>query len=159
MTDLERKVIKMKYDGMNYPEISKAIGGRFTPNTLKSLFQMSGRLYIPYLQYEAKENQWRETQIRERFKQKLGYLDKVFDHLMAQALKNKDYRLAFEMLKEAMDRGEFTVVRKTKIEPIEPKKIESYEQLVAELQRAGLDPDTGLRAGTSTVESDQPLRA
>lgn len=166
MNKFEMKAIELHYEGASYREISQAIGGRLTEKVLKNYFSIGGRLYLPYLEYEGRQNKERQQGISSRMRAKLSYLDKVMDSLLQGALKRKDYKLAFEIVKEQMDRAGFVVDRKIKVETDqrEVAGFETYEQYADACRRLGIDPETGLSsrlssAGNAQGEEKKTLRA
>lgn len=160
MTPYERKAIELKYEGHTYRQISQAIGGKLSEGSLKNLFMVDGRLYLPYLQFEAERNKMMEQEARQAFKKDLNFAAKIMRTILQQALKRKDFKLALETIKEQMDRAGFVVTRKTEIETTNKgKRIENYEQFCAELQAMGIDPTTGLRTRKAEVEPDKILRS
>lgn len=145
--EYHQKAIELKYKGHTYREISKAIGGRISEGVLRKYFTIDGKLYIPYLTFEAAQNSFREEDIRTQFKRQAQRVYRIWDSLIQKALEAGDYQLAFNITKEQLDRAGIVTVRKAEVN-VEQKNttvIETHEQYLSELERLGIDPETGLR--------------
>lgn len=153
MNNYHRKAIELKYKGYTHVEISKAIGGKLTPGTLDHHFASDGMLYLPYLEYSARQGKFIEDQVRDEFKEQARYASKIMRTLLQAALKAKDYRAALEIIKEQLDRAGVVTVKKSQVNVTDnkDKEISTYEQYTKELERMGIDPGTGLRLATPAV--------
>jgi hypothetical protein len=142
----EEEAIRLKYNGKTYREIadvlSKLYQFKLSESTIKHLFMITGRLYLPYLNYETKENQWSELHSRQEHKRLSAATANVRQQLLKEALKAKDFRLALDIVKDIDDRAGNVVVKKT-INKEEPKGAQTYDDYLTECQRLGVDPKTG----------------
>lgn len=155
MNKFHKKAIELKYKGNTYREISKALGKRITELTLKDYFRVDGLLYVHYLEYEARMNEWTEEESRKEYKRLASFTSKMQMTVLKQAVKAKDWRLANDIIKDINDRAGLVVVRKTELDiETSVKKVETYEQFTAELKRLGIDSETGLRVETSKMAAN-----
>lgn len=146
MTRYHQKAIELKYAGQTYKEIEKALGGKLTAGTLADYFATDGMLYIPYLEYEARQNKFIEEEVRKDFRVQAQYASKIMRSILQQALKAGDYVAALQIVKEQLDRAGIVTIKKSEVNvKDEPQKEMTYEQYVAELTRLGIDPRTGFR--------------
>lgn len=142
-----QKAIELKYQGMTYPEISVAMGGKIKVNQLKHLFEHGGYLFLDYLKYEAQMNKVRAKSVHEAFEKDCLIAAAIMRSLLQKALKEGNIKMAFEILKEQMDRSGFVVVRNVSLatKAGEGRKPQTYEEFKAECARQGIDYNTGLR--------------
>lgn len=155
MKELEQKAIQLRYEGATYKEISKALGGRFSEGTLRHLFASDGLWYMDYLTYEAERNKFNEEEVRSKYKKMLGWTWKIQQELLQHAIKDKDYRLAWNIIQDINDRAGLVVVRKSEVNvKDEPARPISNKEFFAELARLGIDSRTGLRLGIAEDEKN-----
>lgn len=155
MTIYDLKAIELRYQGQTYRQISKALGGKISEGVLRKLFMVDGRLYLPYLEYEAKMNNSNEEEARSRYKKMLGWSWKMQQDLLKKAIKAGDFRLAFDIIKDMNDRGGLVVIRKSEVNVTEQDaRPISRTQFFEELTRMGIDPRTGLRVDSDAVKAD-----
>lgn len=157
MKKWEQEAIRLKYEGKTYrqiaDELSKLVGFTVTESTLKQCFMVDGRLYLDYLEYEVVQNQYTEETARQAYKKMASWVPLAEKQLYKEALKAKDFRLAWDILKNINDRAGIVVIRKSEVNVDETRRkpIETYEQFLAELKRSGIDPRTGLRMAKAEV--------
>ena len=151
---IHQRMIEMRYKGNSYRQMSdetERLGRRLKESTLAHYFEVDGKLYLEYLEYEAAQNSYNKEISKKQFQQVLAIAGKLMRSLFKVAMKRKDYKLAFEILKEEMDRAGSVVVRKNEVEDMTDRKAMSYEQLQSELARLGIDPRSGLRVAKTKV--------
>ena len=144
MNAYHKKAIELKYAGNTYDEISRALGRKFSVNTLKHHFALDGLLYLPYLEYEARQNGWNEETAKKEYKRLAGHMSKVKLSLLKRAIDTGDLRLAYDIARDVEDRAGLVVVRKTEVKDERPKGELTNEQLADQLRGMGIDPRTGL---------------
>lgn len=161
MTIYHQKAIELKYAGKTYREISKAINLKISEGVLQKYFMTDGMLYIPYLQYEARMNDFNEKTARSTYKKMTGWTARVQQQLLKLAINRGDYRLAWDIIKDINDRAGLVVVRKSEVNVDDraTKEVDTYDKFTAELRRLGIDPGTGLRMAETKVEEAQVLQA
>lgn len=160
MTIYHQKAIQLKYEGQTYRQISQAIGGKISAGTLQNYFSDSGMLRLPYLEYEARQNHFREGEVRNDFKRQASYASKIMNGVLQKALKKGDMRLVFDILKEQLDRAGIVSVQKKEMTQRakgntyrEPK---TEEEMLAMYAKGNIDPTTGmgLRPGFKEMTSE-----
>lgn len=151
MTIYQQRAIELKYKGYTYREISKSMDGKISESMLAKYFKVDGKLYLPYLEYEARMNNWNEETAKTQYKSMLGWTWKMQQQLLKQAFKVKDYRLVRDIINDINDRAGFVVVRKSQVNVKDDRedKLETYEQFTEILRERGIDPRTGLRMATA----------
>lgn len=159
MTIYEQTAIERRYRGDTYREIAsllRKMGMQFSEGTLRNWFMVDGRLYLDYLTYEAKENNWTQEHSHQEAIKMSAHTMKIRKQILKAAIKNGDWRLALDTAKDIDDRAGNVVVRKAEVN-LDDKRtdpITDYEQFKAELTRQGINPRTGLRVATPKVESN-----
>lgn len=148
-------MIELRYQGKTYQEIANAINREFKKNysaqTLRRRFAMDGTLYLPYQEYAAKQEEFVEEDIRNRYKAMAGWADKVMRSLVQGAIKKGDLATAHRILQDINDRAGVVVIRKSQINIKEEKRGNlSDAEFSKELTRFGIDPRTGVRVGTTS---------
>src|SRR5258706_11681470 len=130
MTKLQADLIALKYKGYTYREISKHRGDKPSEGTIKQLFSQNGSLYIPYLQYVAEMDEFKENETKKSFMRDLAIAPTLMRGMLQRALKRHDDRLAFQILKEQMDRAGFVVTRSIAVDAREEakRKPQTYEE-------------------------------
>lgn len=153
MNIFHQKAIVLKYHGNSYKEISKAIGGKLSEGVLRRYFSYDGMLHIPYLEFEAKQNQWSEEDARQEIKRMATYAAKIMKILLRKSLETHNWRLAFDILKDILDRAGITAIRTTVARRQEESdNVETYEDYLAECAKMGIDPKTGHRIDRALPE-------
>jgi len=157
MTRWEQEAIRLKYLGKTYRqianEISKYANVSVSESTIKQWFMVDGRLYIPYLTYSAKLNEQSEDEIRKELKRDAENGVKVLRSLLQKAIKNGEFQVALNIIKEQMDRGGVVTVRKSEINvKDQPGKEMTREDYIKECARLGIDPRSGLRVPTAQTK-------
>lgn len=145
MTLLHRKAIELKYKGYTYREISQALGGKISENTLKMYFAEDGMLFLDYIEYEAEQNKWGIENAQKEFKRLGSSVPRRMQSLYKLALKKGNYDLCFKIMADMADRAGMVVVKKTESKDTSEPKGFTHEQFVAECKRRGVDPDSGFR--------------
>lgn len=107
------KAIELKYQGYNYREISKTIGGKISEGGLRNYFAVDGKLYMAYLEYEAEQTGFRDEETRNEFRRQASYAGKVMQSILERSLRRGNDKLAFEILKEQLDRAGIVVVKQS----------------------------------------------
>jgi len=154
MNQWDRKCIELKYKGYTYPEIVKAIGKKYSEGHIKKLFMMDGRLYLPYLQYEAEMSGFSIETAKKEYKRLAPLMSKVKLSLLQSAIKDGDKRLAWDIAKDMEDRSGMVVVKKVEHEKDDEDKQVTDQELYDLLTRNGLDPKTGLRVRPTPMEQN-----
>lgn len=156
----EHEAIRLRYNGKTYREIagelSRLYGMTIVESSIRGLFMVDGRLYLDYLEYETKQNDYTDETSRQQYKQMAAWVPKAEKQLYKEALKKEDYRLAWDILKNINDRAGVVVVRKTEVTTDDKttKRIDSFEQFLEVLKRTGIDSRTGLRVGNAEMEKN-----
>ena len=147
MNSIHNQAIKLKYSGFSYKQISIKLKGKLFESTLKEYFSLDGLLYVPYLEFETKQNEWNLENTRSEFKKLAIKSSKALQDLLKKAMDKNDLRLAFDIVKEINSIAGLTALNKQEIQDKNNKKetITTYEELRAELIKSGIDPDTGFR--------------
>lgn len=147
LTDLHNKAIELKFKGYTYSQISKQLDGKISEGVLKNHFSLNGLLYEAYLDFITRRNEIIDQEVRAEYKRMAGYSVKIIKALLQNALKEHNWRLAFDIQKDILDRAGITAYEKTRIETRQeaPTRFMTREDLNAELIRQGIDPATGLR--------------
>lgn len=159
MNAIFQTAIELKYKGYSYQEIVRNITKihkmHLSETTLRTYFSVDGKLYIPYLEYEARMNEWNEEHSKAEHKRMSAYTARVRSSLLKKAIKEGDYRLALDIIKDIDDRAGNVVVRKSQVNVTEEQqKPMSHEEFVKELARLHINPRTGLRMGTAKMEQN-----
>jgi len=148
MKKWEEIAIRLKYQGKTHREIASEVEKltriKVSESTIRTYFNTNGRLYIPYVEYSSRNDEYIEEEVRKQFKDAAKNASKIMRSLLQMAIKRGDLRLAKDILESQMDRAGLTVVKKVEVEKTE-KKVMTDEQLYSELERMGLDPKTGFR--------------
>lgn len=137
------KAIDLKYQGYTYKYISKAINYKISEPVLRRYFSIEGMLYVPYLEYEARQNHWNEQNAKNEYMRMAAYTAKIIKDILKQALVRHDLRLALSIVKYIDDMAGIGITRE-KIKE-ERNRFETYEDFLAECKRVGIDPKTGFR--------------
>ncbi len=150
-----RKMIELKYLGKTSQEIANIVNREFNRKyssfAIRKRFQMDGTLYLAYQEYAAKQEEFTEEDIRNRYKAMAGWADKVMRSLVQAAIKKGDLATALRVLQDINDRSGNVVVRKSQINVKEEKRGNlSDVEFSKELTRFGIDPRTGVRVGTTS---------
>ncbi len=142
-----QKAIELKYQGLTYAEISETIGGKIKAERLRHLFANDGTLHLEYLRYESKMNAFKEDETKESFKHDLTIAPTLMRGMLQRALKRHDDRLAFQILREQMDRAGFVVTRSVAVDrhKEDQRKPQSYEEFCETCRLQEIDPNTGCR--------------
>lgn len=147
MKSIYNEAIRLKYSGFSYKQISIKLKGKLSENTLKEYFSLDGLLYVPYLEFETKQNEWNLENTRNEFKKLATKSSKALQDLLKKAMDKNDLRLAFDIVKEINSIAGLTALNKQEIQDKNNKKetITTYEEFRAELIKSDIDPDTGFR--------------
>lgn len=144
MNKLHRLAIELKYKGSTYEEISKLLGGKFSPGTLKMYFANEGMLNFPYLEYEDSQNRMREGEGRNILKKEVIVAVKVIVNAMYKAVRDNDLDRAVKFAEIILDRAGLTTPKASvEVRPLHTTIITDAE-LDEILRKEGLDPRTGL---------------
>lgn len=151
----QQMMISLKYKGKTSQEIANVINKHFnkkyTPLAIRKRFMMDGSLYLPYQEYAAKQEEFTEEDIRNRYKAMAGWADKVMRSLVQAAIKKGDLATALRVLQDINDRSGNVVIRKSQINVKEEKRGNlSDVEFSKELTRFGIDPRTGVRVGEAS---------
>lgn len=155
MTIYERKAIELRYRGYTYPQIHKAVGGKISVSGLKKKFATDGNLFIPFMEYIAKQEDYIEDKVRAEFKDQAKYASRIQRSLLQKALKKGDIALANTIVKDMLDRAGVVVVRKAQVNVEDSRERPmTNDEYLEQLRGLGIDPRTGFRlAGQKTQES------
>lgn len=155
----ENEAIRLKYNGRTHrqiaDEVSKLTGIHVTESTIRTYFSVDGRLYLPYLEYEGRQNQWTEEDIRKELKRDAQNAVKMLRSILQKAIKAGEWQVALNIMKEQMDRGGVVTIKKSEINvESNSKQPLTYEQYLKESARLGIDPRSGLRVSKTPVVAD-----
>src|SRR3990167_6849192 len=94
----EQTCLQLKYEGKTYRELAdqvyKITKIKVSQGTIENYFAVDGKFYLPYMQYEAEQNNWNADHAKQQYKRLGAYTDKIKVSLLKLAIKTKDYRLA-----------------------------------------------------------------
>ena len=85
MNSIHNQAIKLKYSGFSYKQISIKLKGKLFESTLKEYFSLDGLLYVPYLEFETKQNEWNLENTRSEFKKLAIKSSKALQDLLKKA--------------------------------------------------------------------------
>lgn len=138
--------IELKYEGKTYEEISRALKGAIEPRSIANWFNKDGLLYLDYLEYAERKNRERQAESASIFSKEVANASKVIINALTHAVKNKNDDKAVEYAKEILDRAGLVVVRRSEIKSeSKPSEPMTYEEFIAECERQGIDPSSGVR--------------
>lgn len=137
------KAVEMKYEGHSLSDVSKETG--LKESTLGSYFSTGGLLDIPFQEYEMNQNKIREKQARNLFKSSVLGATQVILTSMKRAFASGNDKLALDLAKEVLDRAGLVKVNVSEITNKDDREPMTYEQLISELKREGIDQRSGTR--------------
>jgi hypothetical protein len=143
----EAEAVRLKYEGKTYREIatylSKMLAMVISPRTIEDCFAADGRLYLNYVTYETKQNNWSEEHSKQEHKRLSANTAKMRMQLLKEAYRARDWRLALDIIKDIDDRAGNVVVRKNENKEVKKSSM-TYDEYLAECKRLGVSPTSGL---------------
>jgi|SRR5581483_3561340 len=153
MNVYHKKAIELRYKGYTTKEIEKALGGKLTKGTLDNYFAYDGKLYLPFLDFQARQDKFIEEDVRSEFKSQAKYAPKIMNTILQQALKAHDYIAALHIVKEQLDRAGLVTIKKSEVNVKDDQQKEmTYELYLKECARLGIDPRSGLRISKTQTD-------
>ena len=143
MNHFQQKAIEMKYQGYTYKEIADAMGNKVSWHTIESWFRHGGMLDFDYHHYVARVLEKRIDEAREDIKKSAAIGGELLDELLKQSMQSGDLHLAFKIVVKQLALAGIVEPKYNQL-PNDEKHYETVEQLVADLEAAGIDPLTGL---------------
>lgn len=156
------RICELKFEGKTYPQIEQTIRDEGCPftysaNYIRDSFGSStGNWKYIYKMYE-------EEQIKESVKRAKSTLDKNSELAAATLVKymkefidKNEYGLAIDLARDLLDRAGVSKVTKAEIKASENNDL-SDEELMDELRRQGVDPESLLNSGVVEAETQEEV--